>query len=703
MLKLGEKIVYQSTSDFEVGNIGRLGIGDKTISITNLGNIIIEDKANLFKKEDVKYYYSYSSNKLKLKFKFEGSFIVMYSESLPFNIISDSSQGEIKEWKLSVKLSFEQFRDIYINQREFIADFENNKCLFKLDNENLSIGWIDEDSEKITFSDGYTSFDIYLNDIENLKKDNKEIYLQGYFYIEDKDEIIRNLYIFTDKDFNSKLEEIVQQNKKIGDLPEDSHIAYANLYGTIEDDDYNNLEVFIVKYGNKVSFINKRNKSVIISTTTEECLKLTIEDYIILYDKKNIFSIKTSDRNIELLQLEELKDIESENIGFTENYRPFFIKHTESNLTIYKSRRKPILSINNNDIKDVEINNTSRKVNDKFTEIKIIFGRSRLVINLRSELIRKLIRNIFIYTKKPMIKNIPIQNLYMNWAKGTNDLILFNFFGNLYYMKMEIDNILSREINDEDRINIVNMIYYQIQNQREQFDILSAYMPNAIEQGEIRLFKEFGIPLDKKLFRILQKQLFSLAGQINRHLAEIEKNLSQLSFVIYNQFNTRDFANKVKNKQIGIGVAASVASSVILGGGLAFPFLAMQGMNFYTNKKMDEKNKEIESSKLNLFTDQAISKLYHLVDVMYPYYISEANENLYELFNMLGKQYSKHNDERVKEILFNRIADIYVSKQMTLNNMTNLRKKDLIDRLYDSIGSSINTFDANMFLTGGIN
>ena len=88
---------------------------------------------------------------------------------------------------------------------------------------------------------------------------------------------------------------------------------------------------------------------------------------------------------------------------------------------------------------------------------------------------------------------------------------------------------------------------------------------------------------------------------------------------------------------------------------------------------------------------------------MYPYYISEANENLYELFNMLGKQYSKHNDERVKEILFNRIADIYVSKQMTLNNMTNLRKKDLIDGLYDSIGSSINTFDANMFLTGGIN
>ena len=59
--------------------------------------------------------------------------------------------------------------------------------------------------------------------------------------------------------------------------------------------------------------------------------------------------------------------------------------------------------------------------------------------------------------------------VYMNWAKSVNDMILFNFFGNLYYMKEEIDKVLSEEMTDEDRVKIVNMLYYQIQSHKEQF------------------------------------------------------------------------------------------------------------------------------------------------------------------------------------------------------------------------------------------
>lgn len=39
---------------------------------------------------------------------------------------------------------------------------------------------------------------------------------------------------------------------------------------------------------------------------------------------------------------------------------------------------------------------------------------------------------------------------------------------------------------------------------------------------------------------------------------------------------------------------------------------------------------------------------------------------------------------------------------MTLNNMTNMRKKDIIDTVYKSIDSNMNLYDTNMFLIGGI-
>ena len=76
--------------------------------------------------------------------------------------------------------------------------------------------------------------------------------------------------------------------------------------------------------------------------------------------------------------------------------------------------------------------------------------------------------------------------------------------------------------------------------------------------------------------------------------------------------------------------------------------------------------------------------------------------SLFELFQVLGKQYANHTNNEVKEILFDRIADIYVCKQMTLNNITNIRKRDIIDKIYGAIDSNINKYDANMFLIGGI-
>lgn len=713
MLKLGEKVIYESGSNFELGTFGKLPIGEKKIFITNLGNIIIEDNAKLFKKEETKYYYNYSQHKRKFSVRLEDSIVVLQDNEIPFDIVSNVSK-ETTPYKLIIRLSFEEFKNICINQREFIADFNNDSAIFKVDNGQLVLGNVKKVDNKFIFnkkenyiqdSTNRKSFiEVNLNDVESCTIEEHELKLQGYFYDEKQDAIIREIYIFSNnKNLSESLEERVNNNRKIGNLPSNSSIFYGSINGTINDIDYKNTEVFIVKHKDNLIFINKERKSKIICAHVNNGLKLILEKDLVFYDGENIFTINTSTNSKDELELNRLKDIHSENIGFTTNNIPFFVEHNESHFNIYKSGKKKMISIVNNEIKDIIINNEVKKQHEDFTQVEIRFASNKIIINLRNKVIPILIKDAFLYSKKPMINKSSIQSMYMNWAKSVNDMILFNFFGNLYYMKMEIDNILSKEVTDDDRVNIVNMLYYQIQSQKNQFDIICAYMPKAIEYGEVELFNKYNVKIDKKVFRMLQKQLFALSAQVNRHLGEIERSLSQLSFVIYSEFNTREFNTKLKTKQVGIGMAVSVASTVVMGGGLSIPFLAMQGMNLYSNKKMDEKSKEIESNKLNLFTNQAIEKLNHLIDNMYPYYVSEANDSLRDLFMVLGKQYANHSDDKVKEVLFDRIADIYVSKQMTLNNMTNMRKRDLVDNIYKTIDSNMSTYDANMFLIGGVN
>ena len=55
ILRLGEKVLFESNSNFELGTFGKLSLGDKKIFITNLGNIIIQDNSNLFKKDVTTY------------------------------------------------------------------------------------------------------------------------------------------------------------------------------------------------------------------------------------------------------------------------------------------------------------------------------------------------------------------------------------------------------------------------------------------------------------------------------------------------------------------------------------------------------------------------------------------------------------------------------------------------------------------------
>ena len=702
MLKLGEKIIYESSNNFELGSFAKLQLGDKKVYLTNLGNIIIEDNTNFLKKEATKYEYVYSQYKQKLKLKIENDIILLFHENLIFNITSNEKKNDVV-YKFSLKLSFEDFKMVCENQREFIGEFGENQGIIRLDNNKLILSNITNEEDKFKInSDGFDEI-VEFTDIERCYIMGNNLKISGYFYIKNTDEIIRDIYIYSNnKNLYKNIDKITSQNRKIGRLPDNCLICYGKVHGNIKDKDYKNTEVFIIKNNREIKFIHKQLKEEILSMNYNSLSKLSLGSTIALFDEENLITISTGDKSINLLDLTSLKNIKNKNIGFTSNDMPFFILQNETYLNLFKSPKRVLLSIQNSHIKDIIIDNQIKSNHEDFTKVEILFESNKITVNLRNEIIPKLIKNVFIYSKKNLLQRVSIKDIYMNWAKSVNDMILLNFFGNIYYMKEEIDNITNKNMTDEDRVNIVNMLFYQIQEQRNQFDILSAYMPKAIEYGEVDLFKKCNVQIDNRVFRLLQRQLFNISSQINRHLSDIERSLSQLSFVIYSDFNTREYNTKLKSKQAKIGMAVSVANSLLAGSAIAIPFIAMQGMNLYTTKKMDEKAKEIESSKLKLFTNQAILKLHHLIDDMYPYYISEANYSLFDLFNKLGKQYEKLGDESIKEIIIDRIADIYVAKQMTLNSFTNIRKKDLIEKLYKTIDSNMNSYDTNMFLLGGI-
>lgn len=703
ILKLGEKVLFESNSNFELGTFGKLSLGDKKIFITNLGNIIIQDNSNLFKKDATTYYYNYSQYKRKFSISLENNIITLQNNELPLNVITGSN-NMVNNYKLVIKINFEQFKNLCENQREFIGDLQDNQIIFSIDNGPLSLGTLFKDENRFLLNkSSLESFEIRINDIEECQINKFEINLGGYFYRVENDAILRSVYIFSNnKVAFENIDQKVKINNKIGKLPPGSSIYFGEISTTVDKTTYNNSPVFIIKNSEKIAFIDKIKKNTIFIINISKSKKLILNDDVLIYDDKNLFTIKTSNANKNDMGILNLEDLEDTKIGFTQNHTPFFIKHDEESFDIYTSSNSMLLSIKNDKFKDIMINNEVNKSNENYTPLEIKFDDIKIIVNINNNIVSEIMRNVFVYSKSDLVANATINDLYINWAKSISDMILFNIFGSLYYTKLEIDNILSREITDDDRVNIVNMMYYQIQNQRNQLDILSAYIPKAVEQGEVKLFYKYNQNLDRKIFKVLHKQLFTISSQINKHLSDIERSLSQLSFVIYSEFNTREFNAKLKNKQVGIGMAVSVASSIALGGALSVPFLAMQGMSMYSNKKMDEKSREIESSKLNLFTNQSIEKLNHLIENMYPYYVNEANDNLREIFMALGKQYENHSDKRIKQDLFDRITEIYVSKQMNLNNMTNMRKKDIINNVYKSIDSNMNLYDANMFLIGGI-
>ena len=661
MLKLGEKIIYELSNGFSLEGINRYSSEGKKLFITNLGNIIIGNEGDVLADKGTKYIYSYSDYKIKLSASLEKDDIVIYDENVPFSVGTGRNSKEMPG-NLKIRMSIKDFSLICKNQRDFIFEINDDKCFFVLDDDKVFMGGINKDHEKFVFIGGKNRFEIYYDDIERFLIEGSQISFKGYFHIERESIIARSVQIFANN-INRILprgfEDMVAGNRKIGNLPADSDIVFSRISGNIGGFDYNNSNMLLVKYTDNLILINKKTKKKIVAAKFDECRKIAVGRENIIYDGKNIFRLYLSDKNKKIMDIDSIPDVERNDIGFTKSGNPLFVRAEDGIVRFMKSEEKEIMSIADKDIVGIITIKESdeEKIHKDFSATDIRFKNEYVRVYLKTRMVEKLLRDVFLSSKKKMLEESENKEVYQNWAKSMNDMIMYNFFADLYNMRKLVRETLGQEnITDEVRINLVNRLYDEVQVQKENVDTLSVYMPDVIEKSGEKLFEREGIRPDRNVYRMFGEVFADTAYMLKDGLNDIEIILGNLEFVLSPLDRRRHVYRMLK---------------------------------------------ENESDKLNLFMEKILKKLNHIIDNMYPYYIREMNEKLYYVFAKLGHEYDKLKSEDVKEILFDEITEMYAFGQLMYSEEDETRRKDIINQIYKAADKGISGIDSNKFFIGG--
>ena len=661
MLKLGEKIIYELSNGFSLEGINRYSSEGKKLFITNLGNIIIGNEGDVLADKGTKYIYSYSDYKIKLSASLEKDDIVIYDENVPFSVGTGRNSKEMPG-NLKIRMSIKDFSLICKNQRDFIFEINDDKCFFVLDDDKVFMGGINKDHEKFVFIGGKNRFEIYYDDIERFLVEGSQISFKGYFHIERESIIARSVQIFANN-INRILprgfEDMVAGNRKIGNLPADSDIVFSRISGNIGGFDYNNSNMLLVKYTDNLILINKKTKKKIVAAKFDECRKIAVGRENIIYDGKNIFRLYLSDKNKKIMDIDSIPDVERNDIGFTKSGNPLFVRAEDGIVRFMKSEEKEIMSIADKDIVGIITIKESdeEKIHKDFSATDIRFKNEYVRVYLKTRMVEKLLRDVFLSSKKKMLEEAENKEVYQNWAKSMNDMIMYNFFADLYNMRKLVRETLGQEnITDEVRINLVNRLYDEVQVQKENVDTLSVYMPDVIEKSGEKLFEREGIRSDRNVYRMFGEVFADTAYMLKDGLNDIEIILGNLEFVLSPLDRRRHVYRMLK---------------------------------------------ENESDKLNLFMEKILKKLNHIIDNMYPYYIREMNEKLYYVFAKLGHEYDKLKSEDVKEILFDEITEMYAFGQLMYSEEDETRRKDIINQIYKTADKGISGIDSNKFFIGG--
>lgn len=654
-----EKVIFVAESGFALSGIEDYKLEDKCLHLTNLGNIYISKVDCLKEAEQDHLEYSYTESKIKLKAEVDGDNINIVSPSINFYVSEDGQTSNIFTNLLMV-LDMEEFAQINDGLDEMIFDFEDKSAIVTIDSREAYAGTFERADKRFVFNSWDKRFEFSYKDIEAYCLDEDRLTIKGYFYSDRESKVSRKISFITKRinDFiPSNFDELVNENFKLGFLPKNDPIVFCKVSGIMNSNDYLQKHMYLIRHEDLFVMYEKKSKKEVICKSIHEFTKLDIGDgYYIVYDGQDVYNIYLNDKNAQEIGFDRIKPVSNEYIGYTKEYRPFFIKVDQDRIGIYKSYDKCVLDIEKNLVSDISVIDDKDSDIDFYVETQIKYKDKYIVINIRKSLLKDLSEEIFSEYQRTLLDSVGMDEVYENWIKSISDMIVFNFYGHIYAMNSKYQYMVDRDITSVDKINFINDLYLDLHDRLESIDLTSVYMAEILETNELNYFRSLRKSCDLSQIERLERLFFEIRNDIKEDIFEIIKcmeNVNQL-------------------------------------------FLPLE-----MRKSVAKRMKESELYQLDFYCDLSYKKLSHLIYNLLPHYVSRTVKKVFEIYENIYSNYMTLDEDEVKLEMMDRIKSAHVFRQFSVDKDSKILRKDVIDDLYSLMKFGKMKVDSDFYYTGG--
>ena len=295
MLKRDEKIIFSIKSGFSLNGLNDYKLEDKRLQFTNLGNIYIS-KVDCLEEECSDFImYDFDEHGISLYSEIDKESINVVSDYIPFTVCKNGIEKSV-ELSILIVLDFEEFSEIDNQIENMIFDFKQDNTIMILDGRYAYSGRFTGGDENILFATENFNFNFDFNDVEDFSEEYNRIKFNGYFYINEKLNIVRKVS-FVGNLSNYKLplgfELKVESNNKIGFLPFEDRMVVCKVTGKIANQVYDSKEVFLIKHNEMYIFYDKIKKKEILSRKISNYSKYFLgNDEYIIFDEENVFKME---------------------------------------------------------------------------------------------------------------------------------------------------------------------------------------------------------------------------------------------------------------------------------------------------------------------------------------------------------------------------------------------------------------------------
>lgn len=662
-----EKVICTLTSGFKINGYNEFDSDGAILNITSLGKIYFSKGHNcdvlIFNKEELTE---------KIISNFDGEYLNLVSLDTKVIHVNNNDEDEISTCNNKVSKNIVEkngVADLFIVLNlevamRLIAFSQiswfnvSRQSVILLDNELLLGGNIEIEEQRIVFSAERGRYEFRIDEIESFNLNQGILKINGYFYIDMDKTVYRKITIMSKKIkkiLHKRLDNIIKQNPKIGQIPSNDIIEFCKISGRIDEKDYLEKNMFFIKHEDLYVLYEKHEKREILCKNIKELSVVKFDNTYIIYDEKNIFTIDINKKSVKKLGFEKIKTIKNDYIGISKGGKPFFFEVSEDYLKLKKSEDKLLLVEKVENITKIEMDNRLSKMNGNYVGVKIAFKYSYISFYMKKKILGKLSTEILLDDSKISLNNLLFEELYDSWVKTISDMLVYNFFAKLYDVRGKYKEIKNDKISFDNKVDFINNMYSDMQKNLKEIDIVTVYMSELLENNEARYFRKKGLDYNCEYFNKLERLLFNFRSDIKLDLTEIIRSIEAINFVILPEGRRKFLLRTLKER---------------------------------------------EKMEVEFFINQAFYKLEHLIYDILPHYIARILKGTFEVYNKIKINYIGY-EELCKEDIIERIKSAYEFKQYPISSESDILRKEVIKELYSLMKLGISKIDSELYYTGG--